>query len=106
MAELRYFAAATKADIAPGEVFVTDVEGEQVALCNVDGEFYAIEDICTHDGSSFDATDLEGPEIYCPRHGAIFDVRTGEALGAPAFSPVATYPVRLNGDTVEVGLER
>lgn len=105
MAEVRYFAAATRADIEPGEVFVTEVEGERIAICNVGGELYAIEDVCTHDGSSFDQTDLEGPEIFCPRHGAVFDVTTGEVLGAPAYEPVLTFPVRLNGDTIEVGLE-
>lgn len=105
MAELQYFPVATKADIAPGEVFISEVEGTRVAVCNVDGEFYAIRDACSHDGSSFDQTDLEGPEIFCPRHGAVFDVTSGAVLGAPATVPVATYPVRVTGETVEVGLE-
>ncbi len=106
MAELQYFAVATRADVEPGEVFITEVEGARVALCNVDGEFYAIEDACTHDGASFDQTDLEGPEIFCPRHGAVFNVTDGSVLGAPATVPVPTHPVRVNGDTIEVGLER
>ncbi len=104
MPEIEYFAVATRADIEPGEVFVSEVEGTRVAICNVDGEFYAIEDVCSHDGSSFDQTDLEGNEIFCPRHGAVFDVTNGAVLGAPANEPVQTYPVRLNGDTIEVGL--
>lgn len=106
MTDIQYFPVATRADIDPGEVFVTDVEGTRIALCNVDGQFYAIEDACSHDGSSFDATDLEGPEIYCPRHGAIFNVITGAVLGAPANVPVGTFKVRLSGDTIEVGLEQ
>ena len=106
MADLQYFPVATRADIEPGEVFVADVEGTRVAVCNVDGEFYAIEDSCTHDGSSFDQTDLEGPEIFCPRHGAVFNVTSGEVLGAPATEPVPTFPVRVSGETVEVGLEQ
>ena len=106
MAEVSFFAAATLADVEPGEVFITDVEGTRVALCNVDGDIYAIADMCTHDGASFDMTDLEGPEIYCPRHGAVFDVRDGSVLAAPANEPVPTFPVRLNGETIEVGLER
>ena len=105
VAELRYVAAATRADVEPGEAFVTEVDGQRIVVCNVDGKFYAIEDVCTHDGSSFDQTDLDGPEIYCPRHGAVFDVTTGEALGAPAYEPVQTFPVRLNGETIEIGLE-
>ena len=106
MAEVHYFPVATRADIAPGEVFISDVEGTQVAVCNVDGEFYAILDACTHDGASFDATDLDGPEIYCPRHGAVFDVTSGAVLGAPANVPVPTFPVRVTGETIEVGLEQ
>lgn len=105
MEDVEYFAVATRADVEDGEVFVTEVEGTRVAVCNVGGEFYAIEDSCTHDGSSFDATELEGPEIYCPRHGAVFNVINGEVLGAPATMPVPTFPVRMNGDTIEVGLE-
>ena len=103
--EVRYFPVATTADVAPGEVFVTEVEGVHIALCNVDGKFYAIEDVCTHDGSSFDMTFVEGPEIFCPRHGAVFDVTTGAVLSPPAEVPLTTFPVRLRGDTIEVGLE-
>ncbi len=106
MADLQYFPVATRADIEPGEVFVAEVEGRRVAVCNVGGEFYAIEDSCTHDGSSFDQTDLEGPEIFCPRHGAVFNVTSGAVLGAPATVPVPTFPVRVSGETVEVGLEQ
>ncbi len=106
MADVKCFAIATRADVEPGEVFVSEVEGTAIAICNVDGEFYAISDACTHDGSSFDATDLDGSEIYCPRHGAVFDVITGDVLGAPATVPVPTFPVRVNGETIEVGLEQ
>ncbi len=106
MADLHYFSVATRADIEPGEVFVADVEGQRLAICNVDGEFFAIEDSCSHDGSSFDQTDLEGSEIFCPRHGAVFDVKTGAVLGAPATAPVDTFPVRLEGDTIQVGIEQ
>ena len=106
MADLRFFAAATTADVEPGEVFVTEIENVRVVICNFDGTYYAIEDTCSHEGSSFDDADLFEEEISCPRHGAIFDVRTGEALGAPADLPVATYEVRVNGNTIEVGLPR
>jgi len=105
LSELQYFAVAASADIAPGEVFTTEVEGLRLAVCNVDGKFFAIADVCTHDGGSFDMTELDGEEITCPRHGAIFDVTTGEALSAPANVPVPVFPVRLRGETLEVGIE-
>ena len=102
---IKYVAAATTGDISPGEVFLADVDGVQIAICNVDGTLYAIEDACTHDGSSFDMAFVDGRELTCPRHGAVFDVTTGEALEAPAFSPVRTYPVRLRGNTIEIAVD-
>src|SRR3712207_9141244 len=58
--------------------------GHRVALCNVSGEFYAIEDVCTHDAGPLDQGELIGSQIKCPRHGAKFDVTTGKALTLPA----------------------
>ena len=100
-----YVAAATTGDVAPGEVFLADVGGMRIAVCNVDGTLYAIEDVCTHDGSSFGMAFVDGRKLTCPRHGAVFDVTTGEALEAPAFSPVRTYPVRVRGDIIEVEVD-
>jgi 3-phenylpropionate/trans-cinnamate dioxygenase ferredoxin subunit len=76
--------------------------GVPVLLCNVDGELYAVEDVCTHDGGALDGGELEGPRIMCPRHGAFFDVTTGKALTLPAITPLPTYPVRIDGDDVFV----
>ncbi len=96
---------ATTADIPPGKVNVYEVDGRQIAVCNVDGTFYAIDDICTHDGGSLDQGELEGDQIECPRHGACFDVKTGRALTLPAVMPVQSYPVQVNGDAIEVSVE-
>ncbi len=71
-------------------------------LCNVDGDIYAIEDVCTHDGGELDQGWLEGCRIMCPRHGAFFDVTTGAALTPPAVMPVATFKVRLEGNDIFV----
>ncbi len=96
---------AETGDVAPGQVKVYEVEGKQIALCNVDGTFYAIDDICTHDGGSLDQGELDGAQIECPRHGARFDVRTGRVVVLPAIVPVHTYPVEVEGTTVKVSLE-
>jgi 3-phenylpropionate/trans-cinnamate dioxygenase ferredoxin component len=97
---------ARTGDIEPGRVAVFELsDGSNVAVCNVEGRFYAIDDVCTHDGGALDQGELEGTEIECPRHGARFDVRTGAATQLPAFEPVATHPVRVTDGTVEVGLE-
>jgi 3-phenylpropionate/trans-cinnamate dioxygenase ferredoxin subunit len=93
---------ARASDIALGATKRVVVDGVEVLLCNVDGNFYAIEDVCTHDGGALDQGELEGERIRCPRHGAYFDVRTGDALTLPAIVPVQTYSVRVDGDDVYV----
>ncbi|MBI3974729.1 MAG: non-heme iron oxygenase ferredoxin subunit [Chloroflexi bacterium] len=89
-------------DIPAGRVKLVESGDLRIAVCNVDGQFYAIEDVCTHDGGPLDQGQLEGDEIECPRHGARFDVRTGEATLMPAVMPVATYSVKIEGDEVYV----
>ena len=95
--------AGKVSDLPPGRVrLVMGPDEQRLAVCNVDGEFYAIEDVCTHDGGSLDQGELEGEEIECPRHGARFDVRTGRATLMPAVMPVQTYAVRVEGDDLFV----
>jgi len=96
---------AKVADIPPEKVAVFQVDDHDVAVCNVGGEFYAIDDLCTHDGGSLDQGELDEAEIECPRHGARFDVRTGAATQLPAFQAVETHEVRVDGDTIQVGVE-
>ena len=96
---------AATGDIAPGKVNVYEVAGRQIAVCNVDGTFYAIDDVCTHDGGPLDQGELLGNEIECPRHGACFDVTTGKVLTLPAVAPVRSYPVQVNGDEIMVEVD-
>jgi 3-phenylpropionate/trans-cinnamate dioxygenase ferredoxin subunit len=89
-------------ELAPGEFRAVDVDGAQVALFFLDGEYYAIEDVCTHDGGQLTGGTVEGDQIECPRHGARFCIKTGEALSAPAYEPTATFPVRIENGEVQV----
>ena len=91
-------------DIPAGETRTCAVNGKELAVCNVGGTFYAIDDVCTHDGGPLGEGYLEGDQIECPRHGARFDVKTGKALTLPAVMPVNAYPVRVEGDDVQVEL--
>ncbi|MBV8246802.1 MAG: non-heme iron oxygenase ferredoxin subunit [Candidatus Eremiobacteraeota bacterium] len=95
---------AKKSEIAPGTTKRVVVDGVEIMLCSCDGAIYAIEDVCTHDGGPLDQGELDECRITCPRHGATFDVRTGEALTLPAVLPVSTYTVRVDGDDVYVEL--
>ncbi len=93
---------AKRDDIPPGTTKRVVVDGVEVLLCNVGGRFYAVEDVCTHDGGPLDQGELEGCKIMCPRHGALFDVTTGAALTLPAVVPLPTYDVRVEGDEIVV----
>jgi 3-phenylpropionate/trans-cinnamate dioxygenase ferredoxin component len=93
---------ARASEIPPGSTKRVVVGGTEVLICNVDGAFYAIEDVCTHDGGELDQGELEGERIMCPRHGAYFDVTTGAALTLPAILPVRTFGIRVVGDEVFV----
>ena len=96
---------ATTSDIEPGKVKVYEAGGKQIAVCNVDGTFYAIDDICTHDNGPLAEGELLGDQIECPRHGALFDVKTGKALTLPAVQPVCSYPVQVEGDDIMVEVD-
>ena len=79
-----------------------DVDGTQIVVFNLDGKYYAIEDVCTHDGGQLTGGEVEGDQIICPRHGARFCIRTGAALTAPAYEATATFPVRIENDVIQV----
>ena len=93
---------AALSEIPPGTTHRIELAGFGVLLCNVDGNVYAIEDVCTHDGGPLDQGELEGACVVCPRHGATFDVRTGDALTLPAVLPLMTFDVSIEGDDVFV----
>jgi len=93
-------------ELVPGEHCTLDVDGTAVAVFNVDGTFYAIEDVCTHDGGQLTGGTVEGDQVICPRHGARFCVRTGAALTAPAYEPTACLPVRVEQGEVQVRDDR
>ena len=102
---LRYVAVAKIGEIPPGKSKRSSPErGEHVVVCNVGGTFYAVRDTCTHDGGILGFGVFEDNIIECPRHGAKFDVTTGEAVAPPAVRPIQTYPIRIQGEDILVGL--
>ena len=102
----QWTAVGRQGDIAPGEHRVVECDGTRIAVFNVAGEFFAIEDVCTHDGGGLAGGRVEGDQVICPRHGARFCVRTGAALTAPAYEPAATLPLRIRDGLVEVRDDR
>jgi 3-phenylpropionate/trans-cinnamate dioxygenase ferredoxin subunit len=98
-----FVTVAKVGEIPEGGVKVVRLEDQSVAVFHVGGAYYALEDVCTHDGGPLAEGTLDGDVIECPRHGARFDVRTGAVLCLPATTPVPTYEVRVEGDEIQVG---
>ncbi|MEA3276689.1 MAG: non-heme iron oxygenase ferredoxin subunit [Pseudomonadota bacterium] len=92
--------------IAPNQCVIADVDGIAVAVFNIDGEFFAIEDQCSHEASELADGEIDGDTITCPTHGAQFSLKSGEALSAPAYEPIATFPVRVEKGIVQVRDDR
>jgi len=88
--------------LANGEHVVVDVEGTEVAVFKIDGEYYAIEDVCTHDGAEIASGILDGDEIICPRHGARFCVKTGAVMSPPAYEDINCISVRIENKKIQV----
>jgi nitrite reductase/ring-hydroxylating ferredoxin subunit len=89
-------------DLRPGEMMYVEVGDDPVCLINLDGEFYALCDICTHQEASLSDGEIVGDEIECPLHGGAFDIRTGQPAALPVVVPAETYRVRVVGDEVQV----
>ena len=93
--------AVTK-DIQPSQMKEVEVAGEKVCVINVDGKFYAIDNVCTHEGGPLAEGTLEGYEVECPWHGSRFDVRTGEVINPPAETPEPVYEVKVEENNILV----
>jgi 3-phenylpropionate/trans-cinnamate dioxygenase ferredoxin component len=94
--------AVSASEIAPGQARLVNIKGKEIALFNIDGTFFALENACTHEEGPLAEGEIEGHEVTCPWHGARFDVRTGEVLCAPAYEDAARYNVRVTGSDIEV----
>jgi 3-phenylpropionate/trans-cinnamate dioxygenase ferredoxin subunit len=90
------------ANLPEGSISLVEVAGDEVAVFNVGGRFYAIQDVCSHDGGTLADGTVEGLEIECPRHGARFDLRTGKVTAPPACENIHTYAVRIHNGQVQV----
>ncbi len=95
---------ATLDALPPGTGKAFTVATRRLAVFNVDGKIFAIDDVCSHDGASLAEGTLDGTTVTCPWHGAEFDVTSGKVLCSPATENVTSYPVFVNGNAIEVEL--
>jgi len=87
-------------EIEPGTCKAVDVDGTQVAVFNLGDDYYAIEDVCTHDGSEISCGIIMGEEIICSRHGARFCIKTGKVTAPPAYEDIEVFPIKIENDAI------
>ena len=87
-----------------GKIYL-EIAERFVVLIRAGGDFYCIDDVCTHDGGPLGEGELEGFELACPRHGAKFDIRSSEALTMPATEPTTVHKVKMEGDDIFVKID-
>lgn len=91
-------------DVPDQSAICVEVAGRRIALFNLGGTFFAIDDNCTHADAPLSEGQICGGEVACPLHAATFDIATGAATGPPAYEDVETYPVRVVDGAVEVAV--
>jgi nitrite reductase/ring-hydroxylating ferredoxin subunit len=105
-AEVEFITVASVDEVPPGERLALGLGRDWIVLFNIEGAFYAIEDRCSHDDVPLSEGRLIGTSVSCIKHGALFDVTTGDVLSPPAVRGVKTYPVRVVGDEVQIGRKK
>lgn len=101
---LQWVTFISKDDLAVGQREVFDTDYGSILLMNIDGTVYAVENLCSHEEYELVDGALNGCELECPKHGAFFDVRSGEALNPPAIQPIKIFAARIEGDDIQVML--
>jgi 3-phenylpropionate/trans-cinnamate dioxygenase ferredoxin subunit len=105
MSPTNYYPVCDLDELPEGERLFFDVGRNPIVIFNVGGDYYAIDDKCTHDDGPLGEGDLDDCEITCPRHGARFDIRTGDVLTLPAVMGVKSYPLRVEDGVLQIGVE-
>ena len=105
MAGLIFHKVCKIEEIPPGERLFVEMDDKPIVIINISDGFFAIDDVCTHDDGPLGDGDIEDDQIICPRHGARFNLRTGEVMSLPAISDVSTYPTRVVEGILEFGIE-
>jgi 3-phenylpropionate/trans-cinnamate dioxygenase ferredoxin component len=105
-AEIEYVAVAGVNELHLNERLYVTIDEAQIIVLNLAGQYYAIGDVCSHDGNVLDDAPVDGYEVVCPRHGARFDIRNGKATSLPAVVGIPAYPVRIREGQIEVGVPK
>ncbi len=104
--QYEFFEIASVSELPNGERLFIEVGDEPIVIFNIAGHFYAIGDVCTHDGGPLGDGELTDHQVVCPRHGAHFDVRNGKAMTLPAVVDAPSYPIRVKDGMIEIGITK
>ncbi len=96
---------ATTVEIPVGEMKAFHIGHDRIIICNIENEFYALLDECTHDSAPISSGHIQNNEVVCPRHGARFEIQSGAVKAPPALVPLDTYEVKIDGNDIYVKLE-
>jgi 3-phenylpropionate/trans-cinnamate dioxygenase ferredoxin subunit len=95
---------APVSEVPDGERLFVEIDDQAIVVFNIAGQYFAIGDVCSHDNGPLGDGEVEGYEVVCPRHGASFDIRTGQVLSLPAVEDIPAYPTRVVDGQIEVGI--
>jgi 3-phenylpropionate/trans-cinnamate dioxygenase ferredoxin component len=101
-----FYEVGSPDDLPRGERMFIEVDGQPIVIMNVDGKYYAIGDVCTHDDGPLGDGQVDGYQIICPRHGARFDIRNGKAVALPAVIDTPWYPMRIVAGQLQIGITK
>ena len=106
LSAIEYLEILPADQLPDGERIFIEVVGRSLVIFNLAGKLFAIADVCSHDGGPVGDGEIEEYEIICPRHGARFDIRTGQASSLPAVVDIPSYPVRVTDGMIEIGIPK
>ena len=98
-----YVKVAQTGEVSPGKMKLVEIGDERILLVNIEGEYHAVDEVCTHAFAPLSEGDFTGEELECPLHGSVFNAKTGEVLTPPAGGPLTVYPVRVEGSDILIG---
>ena len=104
--KVEFVEIAPASELPNGERLFVDLGDKPVVIFNIAGQLFAIGDVCTHDDGPLGDGMLEGFNVVCPRHGAEFDIRTGQAVQMPAVVDIPAYPVKVVNETILIGIPK
>jgi nitrite reductase/ring-hydroxylating ferredoxin subunit len=94
---------AKTGELSPGDKKLVNIGDQRILLVNVDGSYYAVDEVCPHALAFLSMGQLYNDEVVCPLHGSAFDIKTGAVLSPPAMDSLAVYPVKVEGEHILVG---